>query len=265
MPQTQKETALITGASSGIGHELAKLFAQDKSDLVLVSRNAERLGQIARELEGKFGITVRILPKDLANPTAPKEIFDTLKNEGIVVHALVNNAGVGVFGPFAETDLQQNLDMIAVNLTSLTELAGLFLPEMIKQRRGRILNVASTAGFQPGPLMSVYYASKAFVVSFSEALANEVRGTGVTVSCLCPGPTETNFQANARMERSKLFERAMHDAATVARVGYVGMLQGKPLIVPGFRNKLLLEVVRIAPRRLVPRVVRAMQEQRRKA
>ncbi|HEY3295164.1 MAG TPA: SDR family oxidoreductase [bacterium] len=264
MGNSPTHLTLITGATSGIGYELAKLFARDHHDLVLVARNAEKLAQIVRDFEAHYGIRVRVMVRDLAAPSAAREIFEELQRDGLTVDTLVNNAGFGVFGLFAETDLQKNLDLLAVNLTSLTELTGLFLPPMLKAGRGRILNVASTAGFQPGPLMSVYYASKAYVVSFSEALAEEVKSGGVTVSCLCPGPTETQFQQHAGMERSKLFEHAMIDAATVAEVGYRGMRRGKTLIIPGFRNKLLVQVVRFTPRRLIPRVVRSMQEQRRK-
>lgn len=263
MRDIQKQTALITGASSGIGYELARLFARDHFDLVLVARNTQKLREIAQEFEKNCNVRVRVLVKDLAKPLAAREIFDELQRDGVLVHTLVNNAGFGLFGRFAETDLQRNLDMLAVHVTSLTELTGLFLPAMLKEKRGRILNVASTAGFQPGPLMSVYYATKAYELSFSEGLANEVEGTGVTVSCLCPGPTETNFQVHAGMKRSKLFQRAMQDAATVARIGYQGMMKGKPLIVPGLGNKMLRELVRVLPRRLVPRIVRAIQEQRR--
>jgi len=264
MPVSPTPVALITGASSGIGYELAKLLAQDHHDLVLVARNTAKLAEIARDFQERYHIHVRVIVKDLAAPTAAREIFDELQADGVFVEMLVNNAGFGVYGLFAQTDLQRNLDMIAVNVTSLTELTGLLLARMLKEKRGRILNVASTAGFQPGPLMSVYYASKAFVVSFSEALANETQGSGVTVSCLCPGPTETNFQQHAGMHRSKLFEHAMIDASAVALAGYRGLRKGTPLIIPGFRNNLLVQVVRFAPRRLIPRVVRAMQERRRK-
>ena len=262
MPDTTKRTALITGGSSGIGLALARLFARDGWDLVLVASRAERLDTAASELAERCHARVRVMVKDLARPGSAREIFDELERDGVSIEVLVNNAGFGGLGRFAETDLKHNLDMIAVNLTSLTELCGLFLARMLERKHGRILNVASTAAFQPGPLMSVYYATKAYVVSFSEALANEVRGTGVTVSALCPGPTETDFQKRAGTERSSLFSTVMAGAAGVAEAGYLGMMRGKTLIVPGFLNKIHVSLVRFLPRRLIPHLVRAVQQQR---
>ena len=188
-------TALITGASSGIGLELAKLFARDGYELVLVARRVERLEELGRELTQRHGVRCHTISVDLAQPDAAAEIVRRLEGAGPAVDVLVNNAGFGVLGPLATTEPETAGRMIRVNIEALTQLTRALLPGMLARRRGRILNVASTAGFAPGPLMAVYYATKAYVISFSEALAEELRGTGVTVTVLCPGPTRTEFQA----------------------------------------------------------------------
>ncbi|HZT59203.1 MAG TPA: SDR family oxidoreductase [Pyrinomonadaceae bacterium] len=257
-----KMTALVTGASGGIGLELARLFAEDGHDLVLVARSADKLSSLADELKDKHNVRVRVLPADLARPEAAREIFDELQREGFSVDALVNNAGVGSYGLFAETDLQTELDLLQINVVALTHLTKLFLPAMIARRRGYLMQVASTAAFQPGPLMAVYYASKAYVLHFSEALSNETEGTGVIVSALCPGPTETGFVAAAGMEESKLFDRGPMTAREVAEAGYRGMLEGKRIVIPGFRNALVAHAVGLLPRGLVTKVVRGIQERR---
>ncbi len=257
-----KMTALVTGASGGIGLELARLLAADGHDLVLVARSGDKLARLAEELTGKHEMAARVLVADLARPEAPGEIFDDLQAKGVAVDVLINNAGFGSYGLFAETDLRSELDLLQVNVVALTHLAKLFLPQMIARRRGYVMNVASTAAFQPGPLMAVYYASKAYVLSLSEALANECEGTGVVVSALCPGPTETGFVAAAGMGDSKLFDRGSMDARTVAVEGYRGMLNGKTLVIPGFRNALVARTVGMMPRRLVTKVVRGIQEKR---
>lgn len=261
---TTTQTALITGASGGIGLELAKLFAADRFDLVLVARSEQALQDLAAELKTKYNTNTRILIKDLSLPQAPQEIYDELQTAGIQVDILVNNAGYGNFGFFLKTDLQKELNMLNLNINALTALTKLFLPAMVAKRHGRILNVASTAAFQPGPLMAVYYASKAYVLSFSDAIANELKGTGVTVTTLCPGPTETGFQKLAEMENSELFKRGnvVMDAQTVARIGYRATLQGKPLIIPGTMNKLGTLLPRFLPRQWVAAVVRRIQAQR---
>ena len=258
----RKMTALVTGASGGIGLELARLFAADGHDLVLVARSRDKLAGLAEELGRAHNVGARSLPADLARPEAPREIFDQLKSEGVAVDALVNNAGVGSYGLFAETDLRSELDLLQINVVALTHLTKLFLPAMIARRRGHVLNVASTAAFQPGPLMAVYYASKAYVLSLSEALSNETAGTGVTVTVLCPGPTGTGFVAAAGMEESKLFDRGAMTARAVAEAGYRGMLGGKTIVIPGFRNRLLASSYRLAPRGLITKVVRGIQERR---
>lgn len=257
-----KLTALVTGASGGIGEELARLFAAGGHDLVLVARGEERLRRLAGELETKHNVAAHVLASDLSRPEAPREIFDALAGEGVGVDALVNNAGFGSYGLFAETDLGRELELLQVNVVALTHLTKLFLPGMIARRRGYVCNVASTAAFQPGPLMAVYYASKAYVLSLSEALANECGGTGVRVSALCPGPTETGFVAAAGMQESKLFDRGAMSAREVAEAGYRGLFEGKTVVIPGLRNSLLARTVGLFPRTLVTRVVRGIQEKR---
>jgi short-subunit dehydrogenase len=258
----QKMTALVTGASGGIGEELARLFAADGHGLVLVARSRDKLARLAEELQAKHGVEARVLAADLARPDAPREIFDELQGAGVTVDALVNNAGFGSYGLFAETDLKFELELLQVNVVALTHLTKLFLPGMLARRRGYVMNVASTAAFQPGPLMAVYYASKAYVLSFSEALTNECAGAGVRVSALCPGPTETGFVAAAGMGDSKLFDRAVMDARTVAVEGYRGLLAGKAVVIPGVRNNLLARSIGFFPRNLVTKVVRGIQEKR---
>lgn len=255
-------TALITGASSGIGLELARLFARDRIDLVLVARREAELQKLAEELASSHPIQVRVFAADLTDPAAPDHIFAALKNDGIVIDALVNNAGFGTYGPFVETDLQAELQMLKLNIVSLTHLTKLFAREMVARHRGRILNVASTASFQPGPLMAVYYASKAYVLSFTEALAEELRETGVTVTALCPGPTRTGFQGAAKMEKSRLVSGllSMQDAETVARIGYRAMLRSSRIAIPGILNSLIVQSIRFTPRRLVTLIVHQMQK-----
>ena len=256
-------TALVTGASSGIGLELATLLARNRHDLVLVARNRERLESIAGGLRKEFGVTVAVLAKDLAARSAPDEIARELASSGTGVDVLVNNAGLGVYGPFTKTPLQKELESIQVNVVALTHLIKLFLPGMLERRRGRILNVASTAAFQPGPLMAVYYATKAHVLSFSEALANETAGTGVTVTTLCPGPTLTEFQSRAGFGKVPLLKSPMvMSAADVARAGYAGMMRGQGLVIPGAINKTLVQALRVSPRRLVTAIARRLQESR---
>jgi short-subunit dehydrogenase len=258
--------ALVTGASSGIGWEIAKLFAEDRKDLVLVARNRKRLEQVARDLTSAFGVSVRVMVKDLSDPKVPPQIFAELAQVKIEVDALVNNAGFGVYGPFAQTDIDKELDMIEVNVKAVTHLAKLALPGMLGRKKGRILNVASTAAFQPGPLMAVYYATKAYVLSFSEAIANELEGSGVTVTALCPGPTETEFQKDAGLEETRLFTGPLvSDARSVARAGYEGMKRGRRIVIPGIGNKLLVQTVRFTPRRLVTAVARRIQGKRKGA
>lgn len=242
-----RKTALITGASSGIGYELAKLFAKDGFNLVLVARNADKLNQIASELRDQFNVSIKSIPKDLSVSTAPDEIFAAVKKDLIQIDVLVNNAGFNVYGPFFETDLIKEREMIQVNMVSLTHLTKLFLYEMIKRRYGKILNVASTAAFQPGPFGAVYYATKAYVLYFTEAIANELRGSGVNITVLCPGPTKTEFQKRARMKNSRLTRSKLMNAEVVAKAGYYGLMKGKSIVIPGMKNKILVLSVRLVP------------------
>jgi short-subunit dehydrogenase len=252
--------ALVTGASSGIGYELAKLFARDGKNVVVVARRQDRLEELRHEVEGKHGTSVIVLPKDLSSPGAPHEIFLDLQERGIEVDVLVNNAGFCVYGLFPDTDLDEELRMIQVNATSLVHLTKLFLKGMVENGSGGILNVASLCSFFSTPLESVYCATKALVLHFSEALASELQGTGVTVTCLCPGLARTEFHQRARMENSKVAKRRMMDAAAVAEAGYKGLGKGKLIVVPGLEYKFGPWFARLAPRGLVTRVVRSQHE-----
>ena len=256
------KTALITGASSGIGLELAHLFARDGYRLVLVARNRSILRQLGDDLQSRYSITVRIEPKDLAHPATPPELYQELQESGIVLDVLVNNAGFGGAGDFLSTGWNHEAEMMQVNMVALTHLTKLFLPQ-IRAREGMIMNVASTAAFQPGPFMAVYYASKAYVLSFTEALAEELRGTGVKVSCLCPGPVKTNFQKRAYLEGTAMINSPLIvDVQEVARVGYEGLKQGKRIVIPGWKNRAGVELLRISPREMVTKVVRKLQEKK---
>ena len=252
-------TILVTGASSGIGLELARIFARHGSNLVLVARRVERLEEIARELADRFGVKCHVLALDLTQPDTPRLIREGLDREKIEVDILVNNAGFGCYGLFSELDLQTQLDVIQLNVVALTQLTHLLLPDL-SQRGGRILNVASTAAFQPGPLMAVYFATKAFVLSISEALANELEGSGVSVTVLCPGPTKSDFQRRAGMEEAGLARIGLMDAQAVAYAGYQGLMQGRRLVIPGTMNKLAAFATRLIPRSWTTRVVRRLQE-----
>jgi hypothetical protein len=246
-----KKTALITGASSGIGYELTKVFAKNGYDLVLVSRNKEKLIMIAEEIRKQHDIQVKVVPKDLFKSSAPHEIYDEVAADGIKIDVLVNNAGIGVYSKFTHSSTEKQMDLIQLNIASLTKLCKLFGTDMSKNGSGRILNVASTAAFQAGPLMSTYYASKAYVLMLSEALNCELRQDGVSVTALCPGPTQTAFfkrnnMTGTRMERCPY----MMSAAKVAEIGFSGLLKGKTIVIPGFINKLLSFLVRLSPRKV---------------
>jgi short-subunit dehydrogenase len=254
-------TVLITGASGGIGYELAKLFAHDRHYLILVARNGGKLAHVASELQSQFGVTVKTIALDLATPPAPKFLFDQLQSEGIAVDILVNNAAFGAFGEFAQMPEEEILGEIDLNVTALTHLTRLFLSPMIKRRSGRIMNVASTAAFQPGPLMAVYYATKAYVLSFSEALANELRDSGVTVTCFCPGATHTGFAQRAGMEKSRLFKQiGAMSADKVALHGYRALMEGRTVAISGMHNWLVAQSTRFAPRKLVTTISRWVSE-----
>ena len=249
-----KETVLITGASSGIGLELAKCFAADKANLILVARGTETLETLAAGLRREHEIIVQVITADLSRAEATAEIFD---QAGGPVDVLVNNAGFGLHGGFAELPLERQLEMIQVNIAALVELTGRFLPGMIRRKRGGILNVGSVAGFLPGPNMAVYYATKAFVLSFGEALHEELRGSGVGVTNLCPGPTESNFSQVARSHRMRETRVHKMSAAAVAQTGHAAFRNGQCLSVPGLSNKLLTVVgSKILPRRTARKLVK---------
>lgn len=256
MPPT--ETVLVTGASSGIGLELARLFAADRSDLVLVARRGERLEALAAELKAKHGIEARVVVKDLAAVGAAEEIRESLRNRGVTVDVLVNNAGFGIQGRFHEIDAVRQSEMVRLNVLALTELTCAFLPGMVQRRKGGILNVASTAAFQPGPFMSVYYATKAYVLFLTEGLAEELKGTGVVASCLCPGPTFTEFVARAGMKESPAFNAAAMSALRAAKKGHRAFRRGKVVAIPGVMNSLGAFLPRLTPRWLPRKVTKRL-------
>jgi short-subunit dehydrogenase len=245
---------LITGASSGIGRELARLFAGDGAQLVLVARSADTLAELAGELAAEYGTAAEVVPADLSRPAAPDQVIEALAQRHLEVDVLVNNAGFGGHGSVAGIGAARQLEMIEVNVAALTRLTALLLPPMLERRRGAILNVASTAAFAPGPNQAVYCATKAYVLSFTEALAEEVRGSGVRVCCLAPGATGTQFAAAAGMAGTRLFRRGVMDAGRVARAGHDGLRRGRTLVVPGLRNRALAFSVRLSPRVLVTRI-----------
>jgi short-subunit dehydrogenase len=255
--------ALITGASGGIGLELAKIFARESHDLALVARSHDKLKSIAEDLQQTYGVQVKYYTKDLSISSTPEEIFEALQSEGGNIDVLVNNAGFGWRGEFAQMDLSDALEMIQVNITTLTHLTRLFLPGMIERKRGKILNVASTAAFQPGPLMATYYASKAYVLSFSEALSEELKGTGVTVTALCPGPTATGFGQRAGFANEKVLGDILSmDSRTVALDGYKGLMNRKPLVVSGWKNWIGTKLVQLIPRPIPARLIKKVQQKR---
>ena len=252
------DTVLITGASAGIGRDLARLFAADGHHVVLVARRADALRALASELRERHRVEATVLAADLADPAAPGKILAHLDSAGLAVDVVVNNAGFGLQGAVAALPLERQLEMIQVNVTALTALTRIFLPGMLQRNRGGVLNVASTAAFQPGPLMAVYYATKAYVESFTEALAEEVDGTPLRISCLCPGPTATEFAEVAAITETNLFRRTVMSSAEVARIGYDGWRDGKVLVVAGLSNKLGMALVRVAPRPAVRRMIKRL-------
>lgn len=260
------QTALVTGATSGIGLEIARLLASRGANLVLVARSKDRLADLKKKFERENGVIVRTIEKDLSRPGAAGEVYLQARQSSPRIDAVVNNAGIGGWGKFAETDLVGELDMIELNITALTHLTKLFVRDMVREGRGKILNVASTAGFQPGPLMAVYYASKAYVLSFSEALSEELRGTGVSVTALCPGPTRTEFGDRSGMGKTHLFAGPLvASAERVARDGVRAMEKGKAVAISGTLNKVMVQSLRVGPRALVRRIVHRIQKKRRNA
>lgn len=254
-------TALITGASNGIGLELAKVHASKGGDLVLVARNKSKLEELKTELENQYKIKVYIIDKDLSANNSAQEVYDETTKQNIQIDYLVNNAGFGDFGMFVETDWDKELRMINLNMTTLTQFTKLYLQDMVKRKSGKIMNVASTAAFQSGPTMAVYYATKAYVLSFSEAVDNEVRDKGITVTTLCPGATESGFQAAAAMEESNLVKgKKLPTSKEVAEYGYAAMLKGKTVAIHGLMNWIMANSVRFTPRAIVVKLTRKIQD-----
>ena len=262
MNAANSETVLITGASSGIGLELARSFAADGCRLILLARNTDALEILAGELRQAHKIETLVLTADLSRPETPARVFKELQGRGIKVDVLVNNAGFGANGTFAGLPLQRQIEMIQVNITALTNLTGLFLPGMIERRRGGVLNVGSLAGFLPGPGMNIYFATKAFVLSFTEALAEELASTGVTATVLCPGPTATNFGNISHGQKMRRLNTPKMTAATVASYGHNAFRQGRPLAIPGWQYQALLLLVRIMPRWFVRKMARRFTDTR---
>lgn len=260
---SDRPVALVTGASGGIGLEFARILAREGHDLFLVARSFPALERIATELSAKYATTALAVRLDLTDPAASAQLFESLAQRGAAIDVLINNAGFGIAGRFDRTDGRREMEMIQVNVAALTELTKLFLPGMIQRGHGRIMNVASTAAFQPGPLMAVYYATKAYVLSFTQAVAEEVRDTGVTLTALCPGPTHTGFANIANMQGTRLFNSPLTmGAVPVAEYGYRAMMRGDRVAVPGAFNRLGVFATRLAPRRLLTKLARLAQENR---
>ena len=254
-PPSRRRSALVTGASGGIGRAIAEQFARDGIDLLIVARSRDALERLAAGWSQQYGVQVTPLVADLALPGGAARLADEVARRGLALDYLVNNAGYGLFGTFDVTALEDELAMLRINVEALTILTKRFLPE-IKRRRGRIMNVASTAAFQPGPYMAVYYASKAYVLSLSEAIAQELQGSGVTVTALCPGPTSSGFQDKAAMQHSALVaNKKLPSAEQVGRDGYRAMMRGRRVYVPGLLNKLMVQSVRFTPRRVITAMV----------
>ncbi len=255
------KTALITGASSGIGKELCAIHAERGGDLVVVARRKDKLEQIKIALEREYAVKVMVISKDLSLAGAPKEVYDDIKNAGIEINYLINNAGFGGIGKFYEREMETDLTMINLNIVALTALTRLYLPDFIKRGSGKILNVSSTASLMPGPLQAVYYATKAYVTFFSNAIAEELHGTNVTVTNLMPGATETEFGRISGMDKTQLFKYAA-SSRKVAEDGYNGMVKGKIDVISGlpFILKIMLKMVPFFPKRMVLKIVRKMQE-----
>ncbi|MCA8999422.1 MAG: SDR family oxidoreductase [Planctomycetaceae bacterium] len=253
------ETVLVTGASSGIGWELAKLFAADGANLILVARSQDKLEQLAQEVHQQHGVSATVLPRDLSVPGAAQSLIEDISGQGLTVDTLVNNAGFGQMGRFATIDPKRHRDMMQLNMQVLTELSQLFLPGMLERNRGGILNLGSTAAFQPGPNSAVYYATKAYVLSLTEALHYELRNTNVKVTCLCPGPTRTGFGEDSGMESTRVFRWNSMSVEKVARMGHRGFRKGKRLVMPGLINRILAASVRFTPRPIILDVMSYLQ------
>lgn len=256
-----RKTALITGASGGLGYEFSKIFASEGYHLVLVARSEGKLYVMKEKLEKAYGINVYVCAQDLSKQDAAMRVWEFVQEKKIAVDVLINDAGFGDFGKFANSDWEKQSDMMQVNIMALTQLTHLFVKPMIERRQGKILNLASIAAFMPGPMMSVYYASKAYVLSFTEALSVELKGTGVSVTALCPGPTNTGFAKNAELGKSRLFKSFEKTTArSIAEYGYEALMTKKVVAAPSKKNKATLFAVRVLPRAVVRRVVYFVQK-----
>lgn len=262
MSNDDKDFVLITGASEGIGRALAEVFARHGHNLVLTARKRARLESLAQELKSEHGIAAFILDLDLAEADGPKALFEAVKAEGIAIDILVNNAGFGLYGPFLERSTGEHGDLVQVNIQALTTLCHLFGADMAARGAGRILNVASTVAFMPGPLMATYFASKAFVLRFSESLREELRDQGVGVTCLCPGLTESRFHERAGLLQSNLLRFAVATAESVAEAGYRGCMADKAIVLPGLRNRLAPLAERLLPRALLRKIIHGFMTRR---
>lgn len=254
-----QETVLVTGASSGIGWELAKLFAADGSELILVARSEEKLNGLAQELKEKHGTTSHVIPLDLSVPGSAMELVEKIREAGLQVDVLVNNAGFGQMGLFEKIPLERHTNMCELNMVTLTHLTWVYLKEMKERNSGAILNIGSTAAYQPGPNSAVYYATKAYVLSFSEALSAELWGTNVSVTCLCPGPTKTGFGDDSDMGKLPMFRHNLMNVSDVAAAGYRGVRKKKRVVMPGLMNNLLAFSTRITAKPVLLWILKRMQ------
>ncbi len=254
---------LITGASSGIGYELAKVCAQHGHNLILTARSEEALHHLAHEIRNQNKVHVEVIPQDLGIVGSAKQLYQHINEQGWEVQILINNAGFGDHGFFTHSSLEKQTHMIQLNITSLTELTHFFLSSMIQRRNGKILNVASTAAFQPGPFMSVYYATKAYVLNFSEALSEELQGSGVSVTTLCPGPTLSGFQKAANFSNLAILKMMKQPTSKeVAEYGYDSMMKESVVAIHGFKNQMLVQIARFIPRFVTRKIVKALQKRR---
>jgi short-subunit dehydrogenase len=256
-----KNVALITGASTGIGKDFAHIHAEKGGDLVVIARSQDKLEELKAELEKKYKVEVLVIAKDMGLANAPQEIYNEIKGAGIEIEYLINNAGFGALGKFHEMDMERQISMINLNVTALTALTRLFLPDMVKRNSGRILNVSSTASFMPGPLQAVYFATKAFVTFFSNALSEELHDTNITVTNLMPGATETEFGATSGMDKTEMFKKTA-TSRSVAEDGYNGMLKGKIDVISGLTmsQKIMMFMIPFMPKKMVLKQIRNMQE-----
>jgi len=244
----KNETVLVTGASSGIGRELSIIFAREGYDLVLVARDGARLNELAEQLQQQFSSTCWVISQDLSQAESAERLVKEINEKSIHIDVLVNNAGFSVYGELVSLKSQDVIEMIQVNITALTSLTRLLLPAMLERKHGKILNLASTGSFVPGPFSAVYCASKAYILSFTEAIAEELKGTGVTATALCPGATQTEFAQRANMEDTRLFKSGVMDARIVAEIGYQAMIKGKTMKIAGTVNNTMIFFLRLTPR-----------------